>query len=35
VTRLGYALSSEEHAPAELVRLAALAEAAGFEFADS
>jgi coenzyme F420-dependent glucose-6-phosphate dehydrogenase len=33
VTRLGYALSSEEHAPADLVRNAALAEKAGFEFA--
>jgi coenzyme F420-dependent glucose-6-phosphate dehydrogenase len=33
VTRFGYALSSEEHAPADLVRHAALAEEAGFEFA--
>jgi alkanesulfonate monooxygenase SsuD/methylene tetrahydromethanopterin reductase-like flavin-dependent oxidoreductase (luciferase family) len=31
--RFGYALSSEEHAPADLVRNAALAEEAGFEFA--
>jgi coenzyme F420-dependent glucose-6-phosphate dehydrogenase len=30
---LGYALSSEEHAPADLVRHAELAEGAGFEFA--
>jgi coenzyme F420-dependent glucose-6-phosphate dehydrogenase len=30
---LGYALSSEEHPPADLVRHAELAEAAGFEFA--
>ena len=33
MTRFGYALSSEEHAPAELVRLARRAEEAGFEFA--
>jgi coenzyme F420-dependent glucose-6-phosphate dehydrogenase len=33
VIRLGYALSSEEHAPANLVRNAAQAEEAGFEFA--
>ncbi len=33
MTRIGYALSSEEHGPAELVRNAAAAEAAGFEFA--
>jgi coenzyme F420-dependent glucose-6-phosphate dehydrogenase len=33
MARFGYALSSEEHAPADLVRNAALAEAAGFEFA--
>ena len=32
-TRFGYALSSEEHRPADLVRNAAAAEAAGFEFA--
>src|SRR5215210_3397113 len=32
-TRFGYALSSEEHRPADLVRDAALAEEAGFEFA--
>ena len=30
---LGYALSSEEHRPLDLVRNAALAEEAGFEFA--
>jgi coenzyme F420-dependent glucose-6-phosphate dehydrogenase len=33
VTSLGYALSSEEHRPADLVRNARLAEEAGFEFA--
>ena len=33
MTRFGYALSSEEHRPADLVRHAALAEEAGFEFA--
>jgi coenzyme F420-dependent glucose-6-phosphate dehydrogenase len=33
MVRLGYALSSEEHRPADLVRNAALAEEAGFEFA--
>jgi coenzyme F420-dependent glucose-6-phosphate dehydrogenase len=33
MTAIGYALSSEEHAPADLVRHAALAERAGFEFA--
>ena len=33
MTRFGYALSSEEHRPADLVRHAAEAEAAGFEFA--
>jgi coenzyme F420-dependent glucose-6-phosphate dehydrogenase len=33
MTRLGYALSSEEHGPRELVRNARLAEEAGFEFA--
>jgi G6PDH family F420-dependent oxidoreductase len=33
MTRFGYALSSEEHRPADLVRNAALAEEAGFEFA--
>ena len=33
MTRLGYALSSEEHAPSDLVRYASLAEGAGFEFA--
>jgi G6PDH family F420-dependent oxidoreductase len=32
VTRFGYTLSSEEHAPAELVANAARAEEAGFEF---
>ncbi len=32
-TRFGYALSSEEHKPAELVRNGAAAEAAGLEFA--
>jgi coenzyme F420-dependent glucose-6-phosphate dehydrogenase len=31
--RLGYALSSEEHRPLELVRYARMAEEAGFEFA--
>ena len=30
---IGYALSSEEHAPVDLVRHAQLAERAGFEFA--
>jgi coenzyme F420-dependent glucose-6-phosphate dehydrogenase len=33
MTRYGYALSSEEHRPADLVRNAAEAEQAGFEFA--
>jgi G6PDH family F420-dependent oxidoreductase len=33
MTRFGYAISSEEHAPADLVRNAALAEEAGLEFA--
>jgi coenzyme F420-dependent glucose-6-phosphate dehydrogenase len=33
VTTYGYALSSEEHAPADLVANAAAAEEAGFEFA--
>jgi coenzyme F420-dependent glucose-6-phosphate dehydrogenase len=33
MTAFGYALSSEEHAPADLVRNARLAEDAGFEFA--
>ncbi|HET9456894.1 MAG TPA: TIGR03557 family F420-dependent LLM class oxidoreductase [Candidatus Limnocylindrales bacterium] len=33
MTSFGYALSSEEHAPADLVRHARLAEEAGFEFA--
>jgi coenzyme F420-dependent glucose-6-phosphate dehydrogenase len=33
MTRFGYALSSEEHNPRDLVRNAALAEEAGFEFA--
>jgi coenzyme F420-dependent glucose-6-phosphate dehydrogenase len=33
VIRFGYALSSEEHRPADLVRNAALAEEVGFEFA--
>jgi G6PDH family F420-dependent oxidoreductase len=33
VTRLGYALSSEEHRPSDLVRHARLAEEAGFSFA--
>ena len=32
-TRYGYALSSEEHRPVDLIRNAAAAEAAGFEFA--
>ena len=30
---LGYALSSEEHGPADLVRYASAAERAGFSFA--
>jgi coenzyme F420-dependent glucose-6-phosphate dehydrogenase len=33
MTSFGYALSSEEHAPSDLVRNARLAEEAGFEFA--
>jgi G6PDH family F420-dependent oxidoreductase len=33
VARVGYALSSEEHRPSDLVRHARLAEEAGFEFA--
>jgi coenzyme F420-dependent glucose-6-phosphate dehydrogenase len=33
VLSLGYALSSEEHGPADLVALARRAEEAGFEFA--
>jgi coenzyme F420-dependent glucose-6-phosphate dehydrogenase len=33
MVRFGYALSSEEHRPADLVRNAAMAEGAGFEFA--
>src|SRR6185503_18113219 len=33
MVRLGYALSSEEHAPNDLVRNARLAEEAGFTFA--
>jgi coenzyme F420-dependent glucose-6-phosphate dehydrogenase len=33
MTSIGYALSSEEHRPADLVRHARLAEDAGFEFA--
>ncbi len=33
MTRLGYALSSEEHSPNDLVRNARLAEEAGFSFA--
>ena len=33
MTSIGYALSSEEHSPSDLVRHAALAEQAGFEFA--
>lgn len=31
--RIGYALSSEEHPPLDLVRHAAMAEERGFEFA--
>jgi coenzyme F420-dependent glucose-6-phosphate dehydrogenase len=31
--RIGYALSSEEHAPLDLVRHAEMAEEGGFEFA--
>ncbi|MBA3307345.1 MAG: TIGR03557 family F420-dependent LLM class oxidoreductase, partial [Chloroflexi bacterium] len=33
MTRIGYALSSEEHTPSDLVRNAVMAEEAGFEFA--
>ena len=33
MTRIGYALSSEEHTPNDLVRNAVMAEEAGFEFA--
>src|SRR6186997_1022622 len=33
MVRIGYALSSEEHAPLDLVRHAVLAEEAGFPFA--
>ncbi len=33
MTRIGYALSSEEHRPGDLVRNAVMAEEAGFEFA--
>ena len=33
MTSIGYALSSEEHSPSDLVRHAALAEKVGFEFA--
>ena len=33
MVRFGYALSSEEHRPSDLVRNATLAEEAGFEFA--
>ncbi len=33
MTAIGYAISSEEHTPSDLVRNAVLAEAAGFEFA--
>jgi coenzyme F420-dependent glucose-6-phosphate dehydrogenase len=33
VTELGYALSSEEHGPLDLVRHAVAAEEAGFSFA--
>ena len=33
MVRLGYALSSEEHRPSDLVRHATMAEQAGFEFA--
>jgi len=33
MTKIGYALSSEEYEPAELVRHAQAAEAAGFDFA--
>jgi hypothetical protein len=33
MVELGYALSSEEHAPNDLVRYAARAEQAGFTFA--
>ena len=33
MARIGYALSSEEHRPADLVRHARLAEEAGFPFA--
>jgi alkanesulfonate monooxygenase SsuD/methylene tetrahydromethanopterin reductase-like flavin-dependent oxidoreductase (luciferase family) len=33
MTKIGYALSCEEHAPADLVRYAQCAEEVGFEFA--
>lgn len=33
MVKLGYKLMSEEHGPADLVRNAALAEEAGFDFA--
>jgi len=33
MTEIGYALSSEEHPPNDLVRFAARAEQAGFSFA--
>ncbi len=33
MTEFGYTLSSEEHAPTDLVRNAVRAEAAGFDFA--
>jgi len=33
MTRFGYALSSEEHTPSDLVRNAVIAEKAGFDFA--
>src|SRR5688500_20387700 len=32
MTRIGYARSSEEHGPSDLVRYAALAEESGFDF---
>ena len=33
MVQVGYALSSEEHSASELVRLAAAAEEAGFDYA--
>lgn len=33
MAKMGYALSSEEHSPADLIRYARLAEQIGFDFA--